>query len=209
MNRKRFLIGLVLLALLVPAAMTIVAQETIDTSNPNIVPPGERDAVALTIYNQGTALVVDRRTYDLNVGVNLLNFVDVAAGIDPTSVQFNSLTDPEGTVVLEQSYVYDLVDSFALLNRYLDQTIEVITTDGTEYRGQLLSGRGEIILRDESGQVIVISSDDIRDLRFPELPGGLITRPTLRWLLQSGTGGDQQVELTYLTSGMNWSADYV
>src|SRR5690606_14932068 len=51
--------------------------------------------------------------------------------------------------------------------------------------------------------------DDIRDLRFPELPGGLITRPTLRWLLQSGTDGDQQVELTYLTSGMNWSADYV
>src|SRR5690606_8863874 len=168
MNRKRFLIGLVLIALLVPAAMTIVAQET--TSTPNIVPPGERDAVALTIYNQGTALVVDRRTYDLNVGVNLLNFVDVAAGIDPTSVQFNSLTDPEGTVVLEQSYVYDLVDSSALLNRYLDQTIEVVTTDGTEYRGQLLSGRGgEIILRDESGQVIVVSPDDIRDLRFPEL----------------------------------------
>ncbi|HLU08158.1 MAG TPA: hypothetical protein VK003_00690, partial [Oceanobacillus sp.] len=48
------------------AAVTVQAQ---DTSNPNIVPPGERDAVALTIYNQGTALVVDRRTYDLNVGV--------------------------------------------------------------------------------------------------------------------------------------------
>src|SRR5690606_33850642 len=92
---------------------------------------------------------------------------------------------------------------------YLDQTIEVVTTDGTEYRGQLLSGRGEIILRDESGQVIVVSPDNIRDLRFPELPGGLITRPTLRWLLQSGTDGNQQVELTYLTSGMNWSADYV
>ena len=210
MRKKRFLIGLFLLALLIPAALTIVAQEPpIDPANANVVPPGARDAVALTIYNQGTALVVDRRTYAMTVGTNLLNFVDVAAGIDPTSVQFNSLTDPEGTVVLEQSYVYDLVDSFALLNRYLDQTIEVITADGTQYRGQLLSGRGEIILRDEGGQVIVVSPDDIRDLRFPELSGGLITRPTLRWLLQSGADGNQEVELTYLTRGMNWSADYV
>ena len=208
MRKKSLLISL-LLVLGVFAGMSVQAQEPIDTANPNVVPAGERDAVALTIYNQGTALVVDRRTYAMTVGTNLLNFVDVAAGIDPTSVQFNSLTDPEGTVVLEQSYVYDLVDSFALLNRYLDQTIEVITADGTQYRGQLLSGRGEIILRDESGQVIVVSPDDIRDLRFPELPGGLITRPTLRWLLQSGADGNQEVELTYLTSGMNWSADYV
>lgn len=197
--------------LMVPAAASIIAQEaTPEAEDAALVPPGNRDAVALTIYNQGTALVQDRRTYTLNAGLNLLNFIDVAAGIDPTSVQFNSLTDPEGTVVLEQSYVYDLVNSFALLNRYVDQTIEVVTIDGTTYRGQLLSGRnGEIILRDDEGQVVVIGPTNIRDIRFPELPGGLITRPTLRWLLQSGAEGEQQVELTYLTSGMNWTADYV
>jgi hypothetical protein len=211
MHKKSLFITVLVLALVIPAAVAIFAQETSPSAeDANQVPSGEREAVALTIYNQGTALVQDRRTYTLAEGTNLLNFVDVAAGIDPTSVQFNSLTDPDGTVVLEQSYVYDLVDSFALLNRYVDQTIEVVTSDSTVYTGQLLSGRnGEIILRDESGQVIVISPDDIRDIRFPELPGGLITRPTLRWLLQSATEGDQQVELTYLTSGMNWSADYV
>src|SRR5204863_8138151 len=48
---------------------------------------------------------------------------------------------------------------------------------------------------------------NIRDVRFPALPEGLITRPTLRWLLDS-KGGSQQVELTYLTGGMNWTADY-
>ena len=122
--RRSLLLMAVVLMVGLPAAMSVHGQE-INTANPNLVPAGEREAVALTIYNQGTALVVDRRTYAMTVGTNLLNFVDVAAGIDPTSVQFNSLTDPEGTVVLEQSYVYDLVDSFALLNRYLDQTIEV------------------------------------------------------------------------------------
>jgi hypothetical protein len=171
--------------------------------------PGQRDSVALTIYNQGTALVQDRRTFELNAGSNILNFTDVAASIDATSVNFRSLTDPEGTVVLEQNYVYDLVDSFALLSRYLDQTIEAVANDGTTYRGQLLSGRnGEIILREDSGQVLVLRMENLRDLRFPELPGGLITRPTLRWLLQSANAGSQQVELTYLTGGISWTADY-
>jgi hypothetical protein len=36
----------------------------------------------------------------------------------------------------------------------------------------------------------------------------LITRPTLRWLVQSEQGGTQEVELTYLTGGLSWTADY-
>ncbi|NDJ59953.1 MAG: DUF4139 domain-containing protein [Chloroflexi bacterium] len=172
-------------------------------------PDASRDSVALAIYNQGTALVQDRRTFDFTAGVNTLNFTDVAAGIDATSVTFVSLSDPLGTVVLEQNYVFDLVNSAALLARYLDETIEVVAADATQFSGQLLSGRNnEIILRQDDGQVLVIGLDSVRDLRFPDLPGGLITRPTLRWLVQSANEGPQQVELTYLTNGINWAADY-
>lgn len=170
---------------------------------------GEREDVAVTIYNQGTALVQDRRVFDLEEGENVVNFTDVASSIDPTSVVLTSLTDPEGTVVLEQNYIYDLVDVSALLERYLDERIVVMSDDGTEYSGQLLSGRGgTIILRQDDGEVIVVSADSVRDLRFPALPDGLITRPTLRWLLASAAAGRQEVELTYLTGGINWTADY-
>jgi hypothetical protein len=167
------------------------------------------DSLALTVYNQGTALVQDRRTFELQAGTNTINFTDVAASIDPTSVSFTSLTDPEGTSVLEQNYVFDLVNSSALLARYLDQRIEIITEDGTSYVGELLSGRnGEVIIRQEDGKVVVIALDKVRDIRFPDLPGGLITRPTLRWLIESANTGAQQVELTYLTGGVSWMADY-
>ncbi len=169
----------------------------------------QRDGVSLAVYNQGTALVQDRRTFTFEEGLNTINFTDVAAGIDPTSVTFVSITDPEGTVVLEQNYVYDLVNSSALLQRYIDQRITVITTDGTQYEGILLSGNsGDIILRQDDGQVIVVSPANIRDIRYPDLPGGLITRPTLRWVIQAAQAGEQQVALTYLTTGMNWAADY-
>lgn len=171
------------------------------------------DGVAVTVYNQGTALVQDRRTFTLNEGVNTVNFTDVAALIDATSVSFKSLTDPDGTFVLEQNYVFDLVNSDALLQRYLDETIEVTTVSETGedsvFVGQLLSGRNdEIILRQENDQVVVIRAGSVRDIRFPELPEGLITRPTLRWLVSSSQSGAQQVELTYLTGGISWTADY-
>lgn len=197
MHRKILLLAVAMLALL--AVSTAAAQEAQEMNT----------GVSLTIYNQGTALVQDRRTFDLLPGVMTLDFTDVAATIDATSVSFKSLTDPQGTVVLEQNYVYDLVGSESLLRRYLDQQIQVTATDGTLYTGQLLSGRGgEIILRQDDGQVIVVRLDQARDVRFPALPDGLITRPTLRWLLESA-GGAQQVELTYLAGGMNWSADYI
>src|SRR5580765_7266700 len=117
---------------------TAGAQDATATPTPAVP---QSDGVNLTIYNQGTALVQDRRTFNLQQGISTLNFTDVAASIDATSVSFKSLTDPAGTSVLEQNYVYDLVGSSALLERYLDQQIDIVTKDGTKFSGQLLSGR--------------------------------------------------------------------
>jgi len=77
--------------------------------------------VELTVYNQDVGLVKDVRTLQLEEGDNVVRFGDVAARIQPTSVHFVSLTDPEGTAVLEQNYEYDLVNSSRLLQRYIDQ----------------------------------------------------------------------------------------
>jgi hypothetical protein len=199
----RKLFGIAAALMLALTAVSFVGAQDATATAPS-------DGVNVTIYNQGTALVQDRRTFTLQQGANTLNFTDVAASIDATSVSFKSLTDPKGTVVLEQNYVYDLVGSAALLTRYIDQQVEITAADGTTFKGQLLSGRnGEVILRQADGQVVVVSLANARDIRFPALPEGLITRPTLRWLLQSAKSGAQQVELTYLTGGINWSADYI
>jgi len=167
------------------------------------------DGVAITVYNEGSSLVQDRRTFTFDSGINILNFTDVASKIDATSVNFKSLTDPDGTTILEQNYVYDLVNFNSLLKRYIDEMIHVTSEDGTIYEGTLLSGSGgKIILQNSSGEVFVLNLDSARDIKFPQLPEGLITRPTLRWLLNANTAGENQVELTYLTDGMLWIANY-
>lgn len=174
--------------------------------------------VSLTIYNSGTSLVREQRTIELQAGLNTLDVTDITSRIDAPSVTFRSLDDPTGTVVLEQNFMYDVVGGSSLLNRYHEQRLEITTDDGTIFAGRLVSTIhvqaralgvvSEIILLTDDGQVIYTTLNKIRDIRFPSLPGGLFTRPTLRWLLQSGRAGSQQVEITYLTHGMNWEADY-
>jgi hypothetical protein len=124
-------------------------------------------------------------------------------------VHFRSLTDPEGTTVLEQNYEYDLVGSSKLLSKYLDQEISVVTEDGQEYVGTLLSGAEDVILEAANGQVTILKLGQIKEFNFPALPEGLITRPTLVWQLESGQAGSQDVEVTYLTGGVNWQANYI
>lgn len=201
------------LATLGLAALGVACGGLTATDHPAVAtrPPVAEAAEAnlsLTVYNQGTALVRDRRRFDLVDGFNEIAFTDVAASIDPTSVLFESLTDPDGTFVLEQNYQYDLVNSTALFNKYLDQMIQVLTQDGKLYEGRLLSTQGGIILQDEQGQVSVVSGD-VQEVSFPELPEGLITRPTLVWQLMADARGPQDVEITYLTGGLSWQADYV
>lgn len=192
------------------AAVGVACSSVATLEAPTAAPVAEAadTNLSLTVYNEGTALVRDRRRFDLAAGFNQIAFSDVAASIDPTSVLFKSLTDPDGLIVLEQNYQFDLVDSSALYRKYLDQTVRVVTKDGTLYEGKLLSTQGGIILQDEDGHVSVISGD-VREVSFPELPDGLITRPTLVWQLMSDQRGEQQVELTYLTGGISWQADYV
>ena len=201
------------LATLGLAALAIACsgqQATDEPLSPTHAIPAEaaETTVALTVYNEGTALVRDRRVFDFARGFNEIAFTDVAASIDPTSVLFKSLTDPTGTSILEQNYQYDLVDSSALFKKYLDQVIRVVTEDGTLYEGQLLSSQGGIILQDEDGQVSIISGS-VKEVSFPELPEGLITRPTLVWQLMADEAGTQDVEITYLTGGISWQSDYV
>ncbi len=195
-------LGLLVLGLLIPLGGTPLLGQTQVTQ-------AQGQGVELAVYNQNLALVIDRRPLDLLAGLNEVRFTDVASQIDPTSVHFRSLTDPDGTVVLEQNYEYDLVNTSKLLGKYVDQEITIVTEDGTAYTGTLLSGASDVILLAPDGQVTVVKLERIQDFSFPALPEGLITHPTLLWLLEAEEPGTHDTEVTYLTEGLNWRADYI
>ncbi len=156
----------------------------------------------------GYAIVRHDRSYDIEKGVNPLRVTDVAALIDPTTVTFSSLDEP-GTRVLEQSFQFDLVSQQKLLQRYLGQKIIVEQPRGDQVdllEGTLLGIGDGLTLQMDDGSVRAVRS--YSNLQFSQLPGGLNTRPTLEWLLDSPSSGRQKARIAYETQGMTWWADY-
>ncbi|MEO7013591.1 MAG: DUF4139 domain-containing protein [Dokdonella sp.] len=175
--------------------------------------PGQISTDRLPNYGgtlPGYALVRDGRKMTLESGNGVLRFTDVAKRIDPTTVAFESLTDPAGTRVIEQNYQYDLVSSEKLLERYVGEKITVEQLKGNEVErisGILLSAQGgSLILQRDSGEVLSLSN--YSNVSFPSLPGGLITKPTLVWLVNAKQAGTHNTRVSYQTQGMTWWADY-
>ena len=142
-------------------------------------------------------------------GVGELAFTDVAAWIDPTTVSFNDLDDAK-TTVLEQNFQFDLVSPSKLMEKFLGREISLAVAMGdgvSNVRGTLLSAnQGSVVLQTAEGVKIVPMAG--AQLQLGELPGGLLTKPTLVWKLASETGGEHLVRTTYQTAGMTWRSDY-
>lgn len=157
----------------------------------------------------GYAVVKQTKTAQFQKGQFTLAFDDVAEHIDPTTVSFSTPNSPNAATVLDQNFQFDLVGTEKLLQKYLDQMIHVNHNQGTESidsSGILLSTQGGITLQDKSGSIITIHSWN--HIKFPELPGGLLTKPTLVWLLDSSSNREEMIALSYQTQGMTWWADY-
>jgi hypothetical protein len=167
--------------------------------------------VSITVYNRDLALVKDVREMDIDSGVHEVKFDDVAARIDPTSVHFKVLAG-HPAYVWEQNYRFDLASSSKILEKYLETEIDVIGEDADLFSGRLVSVDGSSIVLDQgmgAGPVITLNRDKVSYIRFPTLPSGLISKPTLVWKLGADDGGDRLVEVTYMTSSINWHAEYV
>ncbi len=203
MTKKRWFVWMAV------AVLALVSVSVLSGGLQSAPVAAQGEGLELAVYNQNLALVKDQRSLDLSQGLNEVRFSDVASQIDPTSVHFRSLTDPAGTVVLEQNYEYDIVGSGKLLRKYVDQEIRLVTEDGQEYVGTLLSGDNDVILQASDGTVTVVKLEQIKEFTFPALPEGLITKPTLVWQVESATGETHDVEVTYLTGGVNWHANYI
>ena len=169
-------------------------------------------SIQLTVYNQDFALVKDVRSVTLKTGVNSIDVEDVASRIDPTSVLFKSLTAPNSVVILEQNYQYDLISPDNILNKSVGQRVVFTRFDdqGKPYTqtGVLLNppANGGTVIRADSGELVLNPGGQISLQKMPE---GLHPKPTLNWMLRSDTDGEQDTEISYMTEGIGWKADYV
>jgi hypothetical protein len=177
---------------------------------------------ALTIYNQNFFVARERLPMDLRAGVNQIEYAGIAAHLEPDSV---ILRDPAGRAlqILEQNYRNDPISQELLLSRYEGRTIDFLVQRGDKQ--EIIKGK---VIR--SGYVPspsyvsgypqpafgspIIEVDGV--LRFglpgqplfPSLGSGSILKPTLSWLLETNDPGKFDAEISYVSGGMTWQADY-
>jgi len=169
-------------------------------------------SVNLTIYNGGLALVHDRRNVRLNSGVNHIAWRDVSPGMDSSTVLLEPENPGDPISVLEQNYDYDLLDPSALLAKYVGQ--DVIVVHEARFAGERDTRETAKVLSVNGDNVVLQYRDRIETgvrgyIEFPRTSRNLRDRPTLVLQLQSQTPGLHALDLSYLTSGLTWSADYV
>jgi len=170
----------------------------------------DQQSVAVTIYNEDLALIKDTRRVTLDAGRNVLALREVSAQMRPETAQLRSLSHPGSFTLLEQNFDFDLLTPAKLLEKYVGRTVRIVRTHPTTgaetiETAQVLSANEGVVLRIgdriETGLPGRIVYDDV--------PATLRDRPTLVTHLESRRTGEQTVELSYLTGGLAWQADYV
>ena len=168
----------------------------------------DRTAVAVTIYNEDLALVRDQRKVTLESGMQSLAVRDVSARIRPETALLTSL---DGNLrLIEQNFDYDLLSPQSLLEKYVGREIRAVTINPangnqTIETAELLSVNSGVVLRFEDR----IETGFPGRLIFDDVPDNLRDRPTLVLELENDTTEAQEFELSYLTRGLSWKADYV
>ena len=180
---------------------------------------------AITVYNDNFGLVRDTVYLQLDPGGNEVSYTGVTAELEPESVV---LRDPAGLVgfsVLEQSYRGDPLDEARLLELFEGQEISFLKRVGdTE---AVVEGR---ILRAPMRQLDAHTGqktyyhpgylDPIVELEgalmnqlpgvplFPSLGDDSVLLPTLKWKLYAEEAAKLDAQLSYITGGLSWKADY-
>jgi len=192
--------------------------------------------LALTIYNQQFAVV--RQPVDLNLqqGINNVRYSETTAHLEPDSVMLRDPRGEHLLQILEQNYRNDAVTEARLLSAYEGKEIEFeVNRDGkpqiikaklirsgyvphynafqrygSQYQFQQMAvanpeaGEGSPIVEVDGQIQFGLPGRPI----FPSLTNDSLMKPTLDWLLRSDFTGAVNAELSYVTGGMTWQADY-
>ncbi len=170
----------------------------------------EQTAVAVTIYNEDLALVKDVRKVTLVAGGNRLALREVSARMRPETAQLRSVSHPGALRVLEQNFDFDLLSPAKLLEKYVGRRVRVVKTHLTT--GAETVEQAEVLAANHG--VVLRIGDRIETgvpgrLVFDAVPDNLRDRPTLVTQLDNHGPTSQTTELSYLTGGLAWKADYV
>lgn len=166
--------------------------------------------LAVTIYNGNLALVKDQRRLSIPRGEHDVAFMGVSGLIKPQTALLRNTQDANTVKVLEQNFDFDLLSPQKLLEKSLGKTIKIARTNPATGQETIQNAK---VLATHNGVIVkigdTIETNPTGRFIFEELPPNLRAQPTLTNTLSNQRSGAQTYELSYLTQGLSWQADYV
>jgi hypothetical protein len=170
----------------------------------------DQRSVNLTIYNGTIALVHDRRHLSLQSGENRIAWRDVSGNMDATTAILEDTSAPGAVRVFEQNFNFDLLSPSTILNKYVGREVTVV--HDAQKPGRPMRETAKVLANNDG--IVLQYADRIETsldghIEFPDIPSDLRVRPTLVLDLDSDKTADADLDLSYLTGGLSWHADYV
>ncbi|MFK8019166.1 MAG: DUF4139 domain-containing protein [Pseudomonadales bacterium] len=170
----------------------------------------DQQAVAVTIYNENLALVKDKRSVQLPKGELDLAFRGVSARMRPETALLRNTSGSGSLKLIEQNFDFDLLTPQKLLEKYTGRSVRIATLNPATGKEKI---EDAIVLSTQSGVVLRIG-DRIETnpggrIIYDDVPSNLRDEPTLAIKLNNSQAGKKDLELSYLTGGLSWQADYV
>lgn len=216
--RRAHLSGLIIAGLasvaapLVAHAQDVIAAAPVDLSVTVYRDP-YRQAGGFDLNNlNGFALITETRRVVIPAGEHRLRFEGVADGIEPASAIVTGL--PSG--VIEKNRDAALLSPSALVNAAADRDGRVMLTRSDPATGKTIRVEANIRSAAEGG-VVFETPDGVEALRCSGMPEtfsfnptttGLSAKPTLSVLTRTDKPVEAVVQLSYLSRGFDWAADY-
>ena len=170
---------------------------------------------AITIYNQGFAVVRDSLPIDLKAGPNEITFTGVTAKLEPDSVILRDVAGKVQLQILEQSYRNDPVSEPMLLSFFEGQSLDFIRREANKpdqtisakmIRSGYVPGGAPVepIVEMDGKLQFSLPGQPI----FPSLGEENILKPALAWQIKAPAAAKINAEVAYVTQGFSWQASY-
>jgi len=203
-------LSVLFLVLLFNLSLTFAEAKVVAPNQNEVITKSSNDQ-SITVYNQNKAVIKQKRLFDLEKGINHIDWDNLASTIDIRSVSLSNANSDKPVEVKEQSYRHDLLSPSAVLSRYIGKTVYLkhYLSDGrSEEQSGILLGSpsspfdcvvkvGERYVLNNYGQIEV-----------SEIPLDLVTQPKLSFVLKALESGKKNLLLTYEASNINWQCDY-
>lgn len=169
----------------------------------------ERSNLSITIYNNGFALVKDRRKMTIRRGIQSFEIDHLSGDIFPESILVKTFGTKYPVDLLEYQFKY-IKPSLksggnSLLNRYIGKRVQVETKHGKTAEGVLLNANEKEAYVRTGGDVVTAPSST---LVFKDGAKNRIAFPMLYLTLKAREHANVSLDISYLTRRLNWAVNY-